>query len=280
MIRIVGADIGRDGVKAFTAERSRVSFKSRVGEWREMRLRDKGNYRVEIDGERFFVDELASESFFVREMACASKIHQETKVLFLTALGLFGAGCYRVITGLPVNYHTPEEKGRFLELMAGRYEVCVNGARNDISIEDVAIVPEGGGAYWDVILDHAAEIKDCWLASKKVRVIDIGSRTINYLTIDQKKYIDRDSGTLGYGMMELHNSGSGDHELFTRRIYADLSKLWLDYEPERDVVLFAGGGTIPLDGYLQKCFPFCRIVNEPVFANARGYYKMGVSKWQ
>jgi hypothetical protein len=66
-------------------------------------------------------------------------------------------------------------------------------------------------------------------------------------------------------------------EAFTRRIVADLSKRWLGYR-ENDAILFAGGGSILLQPWLREQFPGCHFSADPVFANANGYFKMGMAQ--
>lgn len=283
-LQVIGMDVGRNEVKA-VSNRKRVSFKSRVGEWRERRLTSGGDYEVQVDGKRYFIADLAEESFFAREMVSESKIHQETQILFLSALALVADPGEKaaIITGLPVAHHTTEGKEAMTDLLWGPHTVRVNGQFGAYVVDQIGIVPEGGGAYWDAILDDEGKLRNSWLAEQKVRVVDLGSRTVNYVTIHRRKYLDRDSGTMNYGMLELSNSQEESDdtalEQFTRRIAADLMKRWLNYRPQEDVVLLAGGGSILLAPWLQQHFPLAQFAEDPLFANAQGYRKMGVARW-
>lgn len=280
-MQFVGIDVGRDSVKAVTCG-TKVSFKSRVGEWRERRLNSGGDFEVDVGGQKYFVADLAEESYFRREMATESKVHQETQILFLTALSQIVKGKrIAITTGLPVTQHTANDKEALSRLLQGSSWVIVNNQKYSFDIERFGIVPEAGGAYWDAVLDNNGKISNSWLAEQKVRVIDIGSRTVNYCTIDRRKYLDRDSGTILYGVLELENAGQSDvtKEQFARRIVADISKKWLGYQPQRDTVLLTGGGSLLLERWLKPHFPLAQIVDDPVFANARGYYKMGMARW-
>lgn len=82
-MQIIGVDVGRNRVKAVSST-NRVDFPSVVGEWQERNLTSYGKYEVIIDGEKYFIGDLAlRESYCPREMATESKVHLESKVLFL-----------------------------------------------------------------------------------------------------------------------------------------------------------------------------------------------------
>ena len=282
---IIGIDVGRNTVKAVSPKK-KIIFKSKVGEWRERKLTDGGNYEVQLNDNKYFVADLAEESYFSREMATESKIHDETKILFLAAVGLLAKPneTVQIVTGLPVYQHTPEVKKELKELLEGEHKIKVqNKKAGNYTIEEIIIAPEGGGAYWDALLNSEGKLTNEFLTEKFVRVVDIGSRTINYCAIPQRKYLDRDSSTLNYGVLELTNAAEQPDpvacEQFTRRIVADLSKRWLGYRPATDIILLAGGGSILLKEWLRQHFTLAQFLEDPVFSNAEGFYKMGVAKW-
>lgn len=285
---ICGIDVGRSELKAYAGSK-KAKCKSLVGDWRERRLLNEhpGNYEFEIDGMRYFTADLATESDSCRAMGTSGKVHMESKVLFLLGIGLLDIGERPyIVTGLPVEQHTREGKQAFINLVKGHYDIAINRQRRHLIIdpERLAIAPEGAGAYWDAILDDSGRLGDSVLAQQPVYIVDFGSRTINYLLIDRRQYRDRFSGTLPYGIGELDNMrrrspGDGAEEQFTRRIIADLSWRWVDFDASKDVVLLTGGGSLLLERWLRQHYPLARMVADPVHANSRGYYKMGLLKW-
>ena len=266
-VNMIGIDIGRNQVKAYSQD-FRVKFPSRVGEWRQRRLNSGGDYELEYNGKKYFIGDLAEESYTVREMATESKLHDETKLLFITVLALYSKDT-NITIGLPVSQHVAENKQRFISMLQGRHVIGLNNAPGSVyNVLGIGVVPESAGVFWNEVLNNRGEvindIKD------HIRIIDIGSHTINYCTIRDRKYIDKDSGTLNYGIYELENTDQ--KEQFTRKIVADLSKVWLKQYP----VLIAGGGGLLLFDYLKNHFD-CRLVDDPIFANVKGFYKMGVA---
>jgi plasmid segregation protein ParM len=262
----ISVDCGRYAVKSVGSRK--LTFPSVVGEWRQRKISEGGNYDVAINGNRYFIGELAQqESRFARDMTTRSKIHEETKILTLTAIALQAeTERVKLVTGLPVDQHTDGIKAELRRLLSGIYDLEVNGIKKHIRLaeSDIIVSIEGAGAYM-------AESPP-----GKCRVIDAGSRTINTLTIDEnKKYRDLQSGTLDYGCMDL--AADDKTEQFSRRIITDLSKLWVKYSGE--LVLLTGGGAGILEPYLCKHFNV-RQVSNPVYANAIGYHALGVRMWQ
>lgn len=291
MVQFISPDIGRRLTKVIS-EAQKESFRSAVGEWRELKLESQRDYEVEINYEKYFVGDLAAESHFCRDMTTESKIHLETKVLFLTAIALVAKDERLVITtGLPVKQHTDQIKLQLSELLCGTHKVRINGnPPKDLHVEDIGIVPEGIGLYWDEILNDQGVIHNKWLATQPVvRILEIGSRTINLGTIvytpeGKRLYLDRESDTLNYGYISLETANSKPNdktfEDFSRRIVADASKLWLTYDPLKDAVLLGGGGILTLGSWLKKHYPISLIARDPLYGNASGFGKMGMVRWQ
>lgn len=267
-MNFIGIDTGRNSTKVVS--NTTTTFPSIVGTARNLRLENAADYRVTIGGDSYFVGHLANESYDRREMASESKIHQETRILFLTAVALAGYTNPVITTGLPVAQHTPETKALLNALVRGKHTIKVNNNPAKVfSVESIQVVPEGAGAWWDAVLDNQGYIANHSLLHQPVtRILDLGSRTVNYLTLLSGKYLDRGSGTLNYGCMELENI---DPELLARRILADLTRRWPDMTPNDTLFLTGGGALVMKDAFAQS-----QCADNPVTANARGYRKLGM----
>ncbi|QOY37999.1 ParM/StbA family protein [Anaerobacillus isosaccharinicus] len=101
-----------------------------------------------------------------------------------------------------------------------------------------------------------------------IRVVDGGSKTINYVTLKNRRYVDRESGTLDFGFET--NKSTNDKQLVAR-IAGELGKKW---EVE-DVIWTVGGKASVLADYLQPYFENVAPMPNALYANAMGYYKMG-----
>jgi plasmid segregation protein ParM len=270
-MQIVPIDTGRNTIKLI----NKKQFRSVVGDWQKRNLSNDGDYTVEINNEKFFVGNLAlTESISPREMTTESKIHSETKTLFLTALGLTTTEEKPfIITGVPITQFNQETKENLEKLLCGNYTIKINDFPTKyVSINNITIAPEGGASFWYALS------KNPLLQYGKKRIIDLGSRTINYATINDKQYINKDSGTLSYGCLKLKDDKITPEQLASK-IVADLSQKWMEYNSDKDMILLTGGGTLILGKILKTYFKNCETIDDPVFSNVQGYYKMGVEKW-
>lgn len=256
---IVGLDVGRSSVKLFDGEKV-LNFPSIVGEWRERKLKSsfsKNDLEVEFQGDRYFVGSLAeNESEFARQMMGDDKSHDDTLILALTALHQANISACRLVTGLPINSHDSVNKGRLKALLQGRHEIAVNGDKKDIIIQSADIAVEGGAAFWSSP------------RTGKIRLIDGGSKTINFITMKDKKYVDKDSGTLDFGFET--NKSVNDKQLISR-IAGELGKKW----SSNDAILTSGGKADALAEYLQPYFRNVTPIKDALYANAIGYYNIG-----
>lgn len=269
-MQIVSIDTGRSSTKL----PNKKCFPSVIGDWQERNLSNVGNFEVIINNEKYFVGQLSiDESISPRELSTESKIHNQTKVLFLTALGIIAEEENPIIiTGVPVNQFNQETKTKMLDLLCGEYDIQVNQRKTHVKVDDIIICPESGAVFWYALS------KKPELEFGKKRIIDIGSRTVNYCTINGKTYNNKDSNTLPYGTLKMKDGKLTDKQ-FVLKIISDLSQKWMEYDPDNDQILLAGGGALILGDLIKPHFRKCEIVDEPVYANVLGYYRMGVEKW-
>ncbi len=271
MLSIISIDSGRANTKVVAPGR-RLQFPSMVSEWYERPLSQGGDYELELNGERHFIGTLAQEGYCRTINASKNKIHKELKLLFITALAAIDPGGNTVIvTGLPVDQHQEKIKTELRQYLTGHHEGVLNGKWFEFKVKDLEICPEGAAAFWDHCLDDRGNIiRDM---TGTYRIIDIGSRTINSATIINQRYLNRESFTLGYGCYDYLHAKNKDGERFLKRIIGDLMQRWSDYD-DSDKLLFSGGGSILLHDYIRY-----ETITDPLFANARGFRKLGCAKW-
>lgn len=279
----IGFDIGRRNVKAFDG-RKYLTFPSVVGEGRDLKLDytpdDQGFQVYFLDGaeqEHCFIGTLAvDESEFARQMLMREKSTPDTFRLAMTALSQYIPNNepevdFDVITGVPVRDHDKATKDRLISLLQRSCNLEVNGIKRKVNISRVRVTVEGGGAFWSSPKDGT------------YRLIDAGSRTINYITMRDRKYVDRESGTLDFG---FDTNKSVNLKEMTAAIAGEVGKRWYSSDP----VGVLGGNAVPLAAELRTYFPNAQpfetqrrvsasgqVVDGNLFANAIGYYTMGRS---
>ncbi|MFD1675589.1 ParM/StbA family protein [Alicyclobacillus fodiniaquatilis] len=260
---IISVDCGRSGVKG-VSEHERLYFRAALGAHRELRNgRELGidEFDVLYKAERYFIGRIAAEeSEDGTQMMTAYKAHTDTKILTLTAIHRLTHPDARVtlITGLPLKYHIESDKQRMRELLTGEHELTVNGVKKRFTIERVEVAAEGAAAAW-----HIGRTR-----RDRFHVVDIGSRTVNYVTMLNGRWIDKDSDSLDYGFETFR----GTEAQFARVLIADLGRL---LRPLGPIVLVGGKET--LAAHLQTYQDKIEIHPDALFANAVAFREMGVT---
>jgi plasmid segregation protein ParM len=145
------------------------------------------------------------------------------------------------------------------------HTLTLNGITKTFTIRNVNVAPEGAAAYWAY---KGTE--------EKVRIIDVGSGTVNCSTINEGRFIDRDSFTLSFG------ANSEEHyetERLAEAIIASSSKRW----SKGDCIRLCGGIAEVIKPYLSNYFTDIQLIRpfmnnkflHPVFSNAAGFYELG-----
>lgn len=271
-MQVLGLDVGRSAVKLFTGFKY-ISFPAVVGEWRDMKLdnmrRGEDWFEGEFQAQRFFAGRLAElESEFCRQMLVDSKTTPDALLLALIAIHQSSMTDVDIVTGVPYHLHDEENKSQLANMLTGSWELRVNGITRKINIHRVRVAVEGGGAFWSAPVDGL------------VRIVDGGSKTINYITIKDRFYVDKDSGTIPWG---FDTNKSSDMYQMTNSIAGELGKKF----GQKDLILTIGGKANELAKYLQNYFPRVRPMHNKkvtscgqevslnLFANAVGYYMIG-----
>ncbi|MGI5927783.1 MAG: ParM/StbA family protein [Thermacetogeniaceae bacterium] len=263
---LLGIDAGNARVKV-CGSAGAIDFDAALGEWRQRNLiNDHGLDDMEVDyaGKRYFAGSLARcESEFGGTMMGNSKAHEEARIRVLLAAARYEASSCRIVTGQPIGRHSDSEKGRIVSLLRGTHSITVNGHRHRITITDVKVAAEGAAAFWSAP------------QSGLVRIVDIGSGTVNCATIYFHRYVDRDSFTLPYG---FDSTISTDRSAMADGIAREALKKW----SREDRVHIVGGGAESIAPHIQRHFRAAEVLRpslngrqlHPVYANAIGYYHL------
>lgn len=183
----------------------------------------------------------------------------------------------------------------------------------NIRIEGIEVVPQPIGTYWSTVLDNRGQLRpDHPMLNGRVGIIDIGFRTSDFATVIDGDYSPAFSRTVPIGMSNGYDAVSAalatqyglERETYTLDeavisgtvnvsgrqvdissardvIFKDLAtKLLVEARSmwqmeEYDHILLTGGGGQIMERYLRPAILQLVLVNDPVTANARGYYAWG-----
>jgi len=216
-----------------------------------------------------------------------------------------------VVSGLPVAFYSDKDVLR--DRLLGEHRVTREGRRAQVfRVSEARVIPQPFGTLLAAALDDNGRISDQVLATGSVGVIDCGGKTTNLLSVNRLAEIGHETASISLGAWDVAravrdwltahcpNLELRDHQLMADIIarkthyYSDVIDLGpaIDaaLEPMADqviaqagqlwngaaglaAILVTGGGALLLGPRLQAHFRHARVVEEPVFANALGYWK-------
>ena len=217
-----------------------------------------------------------------------------------------------VVTGLPVAFYSADKdalRDRFL----GHHRVAKEGRRaQTFQVSECRVIPQPFGTLLAEALNDHGKIVNHDLATGAVGVIDVGGKTTNLLSVNRLAEIGRETASINLGVWDVARAvreyltnHCPDLELRDHQVIDAIVKRRVKYfgtlvdlgnvidamlEPMGDqviaqatqlwngaaglgAILVAGGGALLLGPYLTRAFPHVRVVDNPVFANALGYWR-------
>lgn len=256
------------------------SYRTAICDWFERNIEEdfgEDDMEFNFNSRKGFAGTLASfeDQFGGGAMYGNSKAHEDTLIRVLLAIHRYtqkycpGFTKFNIVAGQPIVSHKKSEKGKLAEMLKGEHMITINRKLYRYTIEEVGIAAEGSGAYLSCPQDG------------KVRIIDIGSGTVNCATINQNKHINTASDTLDYG---VETSGGVDNiDNIARGVIRSSTALkW----SKGDTVMVCGGVTsevIPLLAehftHIRPMIPQLNAIDGthaqlPTYANAVGFYEI------
>jgi PRTRC genetic system protein D len=230
----------------------------------------------------------------------------------LTELTTANRAELRVVIGLPVAFYDDRQAVRDWLLGNHRVQREDRSAQT-FQVISCHVIPQPFGALLSMALDNRGRIVDRTLASGTVGVVDVGGKTTNLLSVDHLSEIKGETGSVSVGAWDIvrtiqewlahHYPGLEElrgHQVIdaitTRRVkyygdtvdlspiveetleplaeqvLAEASRLW-NVGATLDTILVTGGGALLLGPAVQRHFRHARVVEDPVFANALGYWR-------
>lgn len=220
-MEIIGIDIGF-GFTKVTNGRQTLVCKSVLGEATELQFQEQvfagvgadDHLQVEIDGESWFVGELAERQSNVRFFTLdqAQFLAQFAKVLALAATAKMAAGFVPIslVTGLPIGYYR-KHKEELTKILQGEHKVALidpDGRAEErvLNINRVRVIPQPFGSLFNLMLNDLGEATEKRMLREKIGIIDVGFRTSDYTISDKLRYSERGSRTTDSGIARAFTS--------------------------------------------------------------------------
>lgn len=274
----LGIDAGNYCVK-MCGEKGLLHFNSAIGEAREIKLQQQHGYDdmvFEYEGEKGFAGSLALfESEFGGSLMGDNKAHRDTKLRVLIGIHRYcetykvSESEFEIVVGQPISNHSNEDKEKIKSMLKGEHTIIVNGIEKTFSINKVEVAAEGVTSHWSNPRQG------------KVRILDIGSGTVNYASVIDSRYVDKDSGTLTFG---VNTNKSDSLKSLSRGIATHTLKKW----SADDKVLIVGGIAETILPHIKEYFPNVKVLYpvfngqlaNPIYANAIAFYIVAVNIYE
>jgi plasmid segregation protein ParM len=217
-----------------------------------------------------------------------------------------------IVTGLPVAFYA--DKAIVRDRLLGEHKVQREDRRaQSLRVTDCRVIPQPFGALLSVTLDNRGRIVDEALATSAVGVIDVGGKTTNLLSVYRLSEVGRETASVSVGAWDavraiktwLANHYSDlelrDHQVvdaiiarqvnyygepvdlgavvdavitpMAEQVIAEATQLW-NGAASLDVILITGGGALLLGPMIETHFRHTRMIDEPVWANALGFWRL------
>lgn len=306
---MIGIDVGFGFTKIYGGadETKQILFPSVFAPYRDRlgmgeNLKGLNNLIIETSGEKYLIGDLAKleggMATFNKDNFLRHRLCMLTGISLLTEDGYAGP----VVMGLPIS--DLKKKNELILQLKDNYTIKVCNKQYDISIDDIWVVPQGAAAYFDLVYHSDGNIiRNNKIADKKIGIIDIGEKTLDFVCMNRSQFVKEESGSLDLGMnrayLRLHNIIQIDLDInpMPHQVSGYLSRIpdatskefkrlsedianqisrWWNYK-DFDCIYLAGGGGAALYEYM-KFHIQCELIPESQISNARGYYKCGMAR--
>jgi plasmid segregation protein ParM len=216
-----------------------------------------------------------------------------------------------IVTGLPVAFF--DDRRAMRDRLLGTHRVQREGRHAQaLDVVECRVIPQPFGALLATCLDDKGRVVDEDLATGAVGVIDTGGKTTNLLSVSRLSEISRETASVNVGTWDAVRAVREwlngycpelelrDHQVIdaiiarqvryygqsvdlsevvdaalaplAEQVLAEATQLW-NGAAALDAILVSGGGAHLLGTYIRNHFPHARVVEEPVFANALGFWR-------
>lgn len=280
---IIGVDLGNYAVKTSAG----LTFPSKCSRAAGMLK----NLSITTDTGIYYLGEGAHDTEY-------RKAHKEhIRTLFLYAAAMAGERI-KAVVGLPLSQYREDRDALRGQLMSQQVNnILINNKQHKVIVEDVEVYPEGlaaiaGTEFEGIIIDIGGRTTDCCeVINGKVSnpfslprgIMNLHSdfiKSLNSHGLDLK--IEDADRILRHGLKVDGEPVdiSQAMEVFRQYVSELVSQLQIEYSIRTRDVLLIGGGCQLLHQAIINRIPAARMINEPVFANAKGLRKVGEQIWQ
>lgn len=221
-----------------------------------------------------------------------------------------------VVTGLPIAfYERDKDQLRSVFLGEHRF-CREGRSAQVFRVRSCRVIPQPFGTVFSQAINEKGILQDNIYSTGNVGIIDIGGKTTNLLSVERLEEISDNTGSVNKGAWDAVRAfrvfaeseypgleDLKDHQVIqaiinksqnyydkildltepvnailqpmAEAIISEAGTLW-NSGALLNSILITGGGALLLGHYIKRQFPHSIIIDDPVYANARGYYRFGL----
>jgi len=215
-----------------------------------------------------------------------------------------------IVTGLPIAFYN--DKDRLRDILLSEHRATREDRRAQVfRVSAVRVIPQPFGALLAEALDDKGAVVNSELISGEVGIIDVGGKTTNLLSVSGASEVSKETASVALGAWDVVRAVRDwlsdhtkleprDHQIvdaiiarqikqrgepidlepvvndvlasMSKQVISQATQLWNGGDA-LDAILVSGGGAHLLGDAIRDAFPHARTVQDPVFANALGYWR-------
>ncbi len=215
-----------------------------------------------------------------------------------------------IVTGLPIAFYN--DKNSLRDILLSEHRATREDRRAQVfRVSAVRVIPQPFGALLAEALDDRGAIVNSELISGEVGIVDVGGKTTNLLSVSGASEVSKETASVALGAWDVVRAVRDwlsnhtkleprDHQIvdaiiarqikqrgepidlepvvndvlasMSRQVISQATQLWNGGDA-LDAILVSGGGAHLLGDAIRGAFPHARTVQDPVFANALGYWR-------
>jgi plasmid segregation protein ParM len=222
----------------------------------------------------------------------------------------------QIVTGLPVAFYDRDRQTLQDQFLGEHRVLREGRTTQVFRVQDCRVIPQPFGTIFTMAIDEKGRILDNEYSTGNIGVIDIGGKTTNLLSVNRLEEISDNTASVNQGAWDAVRAFRAiaeteypgledlkDHEVtqaiidrkqqyynktidlssvvdsildpMAEAIISQAGNLW-NSGALLNSILITGGGALLLGHYIKKNFPHAVVVDDPIYANAKGYYKFGL----
>lgn len=221
-----------------------------------------------------------------------------------------------IVTGLPIAFYEKDKETLRQRFLGEHRFIREGRTAQVFRVRTCRVIPQPFGTIFSQAINEKGLLQNNQFSTGDIGIIDIGGKTTNLLSVGRLEEISNNTASVNQGAWDAVRSFRAfaeseypgledlkDHQIIraiisrkqnyydktldltdpveailqpmAEAILSEAGNLW-NSGALLSSILITGGGALLLGHYIKSQFPHATIIDDPVYANALGYYRFGL----